>query len=174
MNLNAGCGQHKPEGWTGVDIDPECKPDVVASLTQLPFPDRSAERIFCSHVFEHLGYFSELPAALHELQRVLADDGELFIVGPDIERAVLTGEPRKLMESIIHWPDEYSRGWAHKVEPVAHAWTPTADFMEHALLQARFQFGSLTGHLHDAPRLGWPLANTEDWQHGYVCRKDFS
>jgi len=172
--LNAGCGAHHPEGWTGVDIDPECKPDVVASLMDLPFPDRSCGRIFASHVLEHLDYWTELPAALHEMQRVLADDGELFIVGPDIERAILTGEPRQLLETIIHWPGEYSLGWAYKVAPVAHAWTPSASLMEHVLDAGRFQFQSLTGHLRDAPGLGWPLANHGDWQHAYICRKDFS
>jgi len=174
LKLNAGCGEHKPGGWTGIDIDPEVKPDVVASLTELPFPDRSAKRIFCSHVLEHLDYWSDLPAALHEMSRVLAGDGELFVVGPDIERAVLTGEPRQLLEAIIHWPGEYSMGWAYKAAPVAHAWTPAAGFMEEALRRAHFQFESLTGHLRDAPKLGWPLLNHEDWQHGYICRKNFS
>lgn len=127
-----------------------------------------------SHTAEHLSYWDKLPKVLHELSRVLADDGELCLVGPDIERAVLLGEPRQLLETIISWPDEWAHGWAHKQPPVAHAWTPAAPFMERALTTARFQVQSLTGHLRDAQKLGWPLADAGDWQHAFLCRKDFS
>ena len=95
--------------------------------------------------------------------------GELCVVGPDIERAVLESEPRQLLEAIVAWPPDYNRGYTVKTAPVGHAWTPTALFMEHALEAAGFEVTSYSGKLRKLPEQGWPLVNLGDWQHGYVC-----
>ncbi len=54
---------------TTVDIQPELKPDVVASVTELPFADDSFDVSMCCQVLEHLPFDQFLPA-LKELGRV--------------------------------------------------------------------------------------------------------
>lgn len=73
-----------------LDIDPECKPDIVASITKLgdigPY-----DAILCQHCLEHL-YPHEVPMALAEFHRVLGDDGLLVLFVPDLEDARPTDE----------------------------------------------------------------------------------
>lgn len=54
---------------TTVDIDERLHPDVVASVTALPFPDASFDLVLCSEVLEHIPY-EEFPKGLAELKRV--------------------------------------------------------------------------------------------------------
>ena len=88
--LNLGCGTHQteiPPGWTEirVDADPSCDPDVVADLTDLPFPDGYADGIFCDSVLEHLEEY-RVGLALREFARVLRDGGILCIRVPDLQK----------------------------------------------------------------------------------------
>lgn len=54
---------------TTVDIQQELDPDVVASVTSLPFADNSFDMSMCCQVLEHLP-FDQLVPALMELSRV--------------------------------------------------------------------------------------------------------
>ena len=67
--LNAGCGTHQPDGWLHLDHDPDCSPDIIAGLDDIPFGKARFQRVFCSHVLEHLDYFTLLPQVLSELRR---------------------------------------------------------------------------------------------------------
>jgi ubiquinone/menaquinone biosynthesis C-methylase UbiE len=73
-----------------LDIDPGCKPDIVASITALgdigPF-----DAVYCSHTLEHL-YPHELPVALAEFRRVLKPGGALVAFVPDLEGIEATEE----------------------------------------------------------------------------------
>lgn len=170
MLLNAGCGDHHPDGWVNLDIDGSCRPDMVSDAQAMPYDSGSVERIFCSHVLEHLSYHAVLPAVLEEFARVLEPGaGELFVLGPDIERAVLEGEPRQLLEAIVAWPSGYTQGYQCKKPPIGHAWTMTGLFTEAALAEAGFEVQSYSGRLHKAAAEGWPLGNMGDWQLGYRC-----
>ena len=65
-----------------VDFDPAADRrtvDVQASVTQLPFPDGSAQLVMCSHVLEHV---PDDRAAMRELGRVLSDTGIGLVVVP--------------------------------------------------------------------------------------------
>lgn len=53
------------------DVDPETKPDVVASIMHLPFPSGAFEVVAACEVLEHLPYEDAL-AGLRELLRVSA------------------------------------------------------------------------------------------------------
>ncbi len=97
--LHIGCGP-KHEGadtlphWakgcieTRLDIDPDAKPDIVASMTDLgdigPF-----DIVYSSHTLEHL-YPHEVETALSEQYRVLRDGGGFMCVVPDLEGVLAT------------------------------------------------------------------------------------
>lgn len=169
--LNAGCGPQAVTGWVNLDTDPDTAADLRGDVTALPFRAAVFHRVYASHLLEHLGYFDQLPAALAEFRRVLAPDGWLAVICPDIERAVLIGEPRTLLEAIVAWPDEWNtRKWPVKTPPRGHAWTATAQFVTRALLDAGF--GDVRDYSGQLPRLradGWPVVAVDDWQCGFTA-----
>lgn len=93
--LHVGCGpkfkdQTTPgfnqAGWEErrLDIDASVRPDVVGTMTDMSAVDNaSVQAIFSSHNIEHL-YPHEVPVALAEFLRVLADDGFAVITCPDL------------------------------------------------------------------------------------------
>jgi ubiquinone/menaquinone biosynthesis C-methylase UbiE len=54
---------------TTLDFDPSLEPDVVGSVTDIPFEDNSFETVSCFEVLEHIPW-ERVPAALSELARV--------------------------------------------------------------------------------------------------------
>lgn len=96
--LHVGCGQYNPRKlhqvfrnpeWLEVrlDIDPNVKPDIVASMTAMtPVADESVEAIYSSHNLEHL-YAHEVPVALGEFFRVLKPGGFVLVTMPDLQKA---------------------------------------------------------------------------------------
>lgn len=87
--LYPGCGYQSLPFWidpsqeTRLDIDEGCKPDIVASITDMgdigPF-----DHIYTCHTLEHL-YEDEVPIALAEFLRVLKPGGDVIIFVPDLE-----------------------------------------------------------------------------------------
>jgi SAM-dependent methyltransferase len=68
-----------------VDIEESVNPDVIADLTDLsPIDNDNADALWSSHCLEHL-YQSQVPGALGEFYRVLADDGFAVILVPDLQ-----------------------------------------------------------------------------------------
>ena len=93
--LHAGCGgEHLPDWLAGeevrLDIDPECGPDIVASLTDMG-EIGSFDAIYCSHTLEHL-YPHHVPLALDEFLRVLRHGGVAIVIVPDLEAVRPTEE----------------------------------------------------------------------------------
>jgi len=170
VNVNAGSGPHHPPGWVDVDIDPAGGPHVLADVAALPFPAGSADRIYASHLLEHLDYWTEMPAALAEFRRILAPAGVLVVICPDIERAILCGEPRQLLEAVIAWPGEWNIAkWPVKTPPRGHAWTATAAFVAAALDRAGFgERADMSGRLGVLAARGWPVVDLGDWQCGFA------
>jgi SAM-dependent methyltransferase len=95
--LNAGSGPYSSrklhpiftrEAWQEIriDIDPQAKPDIVSSITDLKsaFEPQSFDAVWSSHTLEHL-YAHEVPSALAEFKRVLKPDGFALITSPDLE-----------------------------------------------------------------------------------------
>lgn len=95
--LNAGSGSYAArklhpvfarEAWQEIriDIDPQAKPDLVCSITELEslFAPESFDAIWSSHTLEHL-YAHEVQSALAEFKRVLKPDGFALITSPDLE-----------------------------------------------------------------------------------------
>lgn len=107
--LNVGCGAHTSELlqrefpaaiWREVrlDIDPSVKPEIVASITDMPMVESgSVDAIFSSHNIEHL-YAHEVAQALREFARVLNDRGFALIGVPDLQRVAQQIASDKLLE----------------------------------------------------------------------------
>lgn len=95
--LHVGCGPatlpaalFPSEEWREIrlDIDPSVKPDVVASITDMPLADGSVAAVFSSHNIEHLHPY-DVPRALAEFLRVLRPGGFALVGCPDFGRAAL-------------------------------------------------------------------------------------
>jgi SAM-dependent methyltransferase len=94
--LHVGCGYQRLPVWfkdfeeVRLDIDPACKPDIVASLTDLG--DIGTYRmVYSEHCLEHL-YPYQVPRALAEFYRVLEPTGIAIIYVPDLEDVKATLE----------------------------------------------------------------------------------
>lgn len=85
LRLHIG-GVHPKAGWKILNIKAGPGVDFIGGCSDLRrFAGGSVEEIYCSHVLEHLGYLSELPAALTEFFRVLRPGGNAKISVPDFE-----------------------------------------------------------------------------------------
>jgi predicted SAM-dependent methyltransferase len=83
LRLHIG-GIEPKEGWKILNIVPGPGVDYVGDCQSLEqFADASVERIYASHVYEHLGFEHELDRALREAHRVLEPNGLLQISVPD-------------------------------------------------------------------------------------------
>lgn len=75
------------DDWTKirVDIDRASDPDILANLTdRLPLEDSSVDAVWASHCIEHV-YAHEVGQVLIEAHRILADDGFLVAIVPDLQ-----------------------------------------------------------------------------------------
>ena len=79
--LELGSGAKKgADGWTTVDL---LGADISHDLRKgIPLPDKSVDRIYTSHMFEHIPY-KYLVAFINECFRVLKDGGELSVCVPN-------------------------------------------------------------------------------------------
>lgn len=109
--LHVGCGLldkrdttrgfAAPE-WEEVrlDINPDAKPDVVASMTDMSeIPDGTMDALYSSHNIEHL-YPTEVLTALREFARVLKPDGFAVITCPDLQSVAAVVATGKLLEPL--------------------------------------------------------------------------
>ena len=94
--LHVGCGSNSLPDWatgieTRVDINPECKPDIVANMTDLGDIGKY-DTVVCLHALEHLHDY-DVDVALKEFYRVLTKDGGAIVFVPDLEDVKPTREP---------------------------------------------------------------------------------
>lgn len=97
LRLDLGCGDHKREGFLGVDITKTASTDVIYDLLKFPWPWKSAsvEEIHISHFFEHVpgtvwfrkaggGYEVDYPrfAFMDECYRIMVDGAKMTIICP--------------------------------------------------------------------------------------------
>lgn len=87
--LNVGGGTSGPPPQfneyhiTTLDIAPDTKPDIVASMCDMGGIGYF-DVVWCSHALEHI-YPHEVPVALSEFLRVLVPGGHAVIFVPDLE-----------------------------------------------------------------------------------------
>jgi predicted SAM-dependent methyltransferase len=118
--LHVGCGPYNPkklheafrkEGWRElrVDINPNVKPDIVASMLAMPMiAGASVDGVWSSHNIEHL-YAHEVPVALAEFLRVLRPGGVVLLTMPDLQRVAELIVQDKLDEPAYSSPAVRSR-----------------------------------------------------------------
>ena len=110
--LYVGCGPDHVLGKRGfdadhwrevrLDIDPDCAPDLVGTMTDLSaVDDASVDAVYSSHNIEHL-HPQEVPVALKEFLRVLRPDGVLALTCPDLQSVCALVAQGKLLEPAYH------------------------------------------------------------------------
>ena len=85
MKLNLGCGYNKLDGFTNVDSQESCEPDILVDLEELPWPfeSNSADEVVLCHVLEHLGETSDVYLKIiQELYRVSQHSAQISITVP--------------------------------------------------------------------------------------------
>ena len=101
LDVGGAAVPYAPDEYTTVDIEGD--PDVRGSITALPFTDGSVDRIWCSHVLEHLA-IKNVPVGLAELFRVLAPGKRAIIRVPNFDYVAkywLTGPDRGWAEAMV-------------------------------------------------------------------------
>ena len=134
MRLNVGCGNHYAEGWTNVDIESndQVKPDIQASLGNLPAEIQGVTHVYMGHVLEHIDY-AEVPGMLRDLWTRCVPRAKVTIVGPDCTRARELHERSQLfgvdLSAVL-----YGAGrWQNDV----HLWECTPELLTDALDRVR-------------------------------------
>ena len=80
MTLNVGAGTlNRGKDEIALDINPDCNPDVLASVEAIPFPDEHFDDIKAVHVLEHI---DNIVKAMDECYRVLKSGGRFHIRVP--------------------------------------------------------------------------------------------
>jgi predicted SAM-dependent methyltransferase len=86
LSIHLGSGSARLDGWVNVDVWPA---ELALDFRRgLPFGAGSADRVYLSHVLEHLPYPDGVVQLLREIHRVLAPGGRIRIVVPDIEQCI--------------------------------------------------------------------------------------
>src|SRR5579884_3968600 len=68
-----------------VDVDPSVAPDILADVTDLSaIESGSVDAVWSSHCLEHL-FLYQVSQAVKEAYRILADDGFLCLLVPDLQ-----------------------------------------------------------------------------------------
>lgn len=113
LKLDLGCGEHKREGFTGVDRSKLKGVDQVVDLSKYPWPwkDGSVAEVHCSHFFEHIPGMQR-PRFMDELYRILAPAAKVTIIVPygNSDRAVqdYTHQwPPVVAESFLYFNKEW-------------------------------------------------------------------
>lgn len=81
MKLDVGAGAKKDEGYLALDVVGYFKPDILATICQLPFVDDHFDEVRCHHVLEHMERRDLVPA-MNEMWRVLRPGGQIDIEIP--------------------------------------------------------------------------------------------
>ena len=107
--LEVGVGARLPaqllreEGWqvTGMDIEPQLKPDIVGSVDRIPVADASFDCFVCCQVLEHVPW-SNAQTALRELHRICRRGGIISV--PTCARAMVISYfgPKRRKTVLLH------------------------------------------------------------------------
>lgn len=155
MKLNLASGLHPTglPGWLNVDLpwDGVTGADVYGDAFALPFRCGAFDAAYLGHVLEHVPW-GMLPVMLGEVRRVLHHGAPLAVVGPDIDKAVETGQPDWLLRAI----DTLGEGAG------GHKWVATEALTVDAMRTVFPNTRPVPVASIDAP--DWPNVSTAPWQ----------
>ena len=79
--LDVGCGINKVPGSIGVDVNPRSRADVLCDLDHFPYPfrDGSFDRLYATHVIEHV---ADVVRTMEEFHRLVCAGGSVLITTP--------------------------------------------------------------------------------------------
>lgn len=79
-------GTKQKQGWEIFNIVSGRHVDHTGNALRMDrFQDNTFEKIYASHILEHLSYYQELPLALLEWKRILKPGGSIFLSVPDMD-----------------------------------------------------------------------------------------
>lgn len=91
--LHIGCGDNELRGWLNTELCPRGAQIFLDATRRFPFADGTFRFIYSEHMVEHVA-LRDAEAMLGECYRVLAPDGVIRIVTPDLAFLVsLLGAP---------------------------------------------------------------------------------
>ncbi len=135
VRLNLGCGDKILQGYVNVDFADSRKgnrPDVIADLRALQFPNDHADELLSVHVIEHF-YPWEAEGLLRHWKDVLKPGGQLILECPNILTAaeMLLKDPDRAARAegkdgqMAMWPLYGDPAWMDPL--MCHRWgyTPT-------------------------------------------------
>ncbi len=88
VRIDLGCGDHKKDGYLGLDNRRDSSADVLADVRALPFRNLTVDEINASHILEHFPR-STTSAVLREWHRVLKPGGSIQLFAPRLEHYAL-------------------------------------------------------------------------------------
>jgi hypothetical protein len=96
MKFNMGCGKSQFIGFTNVDAQSACNPDIVYDLNVTPWPwvDNCADEVHFIHSMEHMGADTEtFLNIMKELYRICKPGAMVRIVVPHPRSDDFIGDP---------------------------------------------------------------------------------
>ena len=98
IKLELGSGSKGRNGWTTIDLEDADKWDLKFGI---PLPDKSVNKIYSSHLLEHMSYNDLIPF-LKECKRVLAV-GEFSVCVPNSRLYIEAYKDGKLFQDRNEW-----------------------------------------------------------------------
>lgn len=174
MRLNLGCGPHRARApWINVDrvyVPGDIEPDLIlpsgrpADLLE-HFERGTVTHVYMGHVLEHVRW-EDCAEFLAELFPLLTDDGQVCVVGPDVQSAIEGFKsgiyPWSLVSACLEGSAPQIDGLDVWHDGARHQWNCTEERVVNALTVAGFASVEPM-----RPRdLGgeWPLVSPVDWQ----------
>lgn len=81
IKLHVGCGYHKFDGWTRLDVLEEVDPDIQCDLDKegIPLPDNCVTEVHADYILEHV---DNVLALMQEIWRVCVSGSKVYIGVP--------------------------------------------------------------------------------------------
>jgi len=119
--LDLGCGKSKKEGYYGVDVANVGEIDIIADLEKplSELPDGSVSSVFSYHCLEHINNLAQL---MHELYRVLMQEGTLEIYVPHFSNPYHYSDPTHVRSFGLYSMDYFSPISVKGIRKVSGYW----------------------------------------------------
>lgn len=165
VRINLGCGDRYADGWHNVDHagSPHRRDETVDLTGPLPWPAGTIQLAYAGHLLEHLT-IDQCVWLLAELRPCMATDGQLLVVGPDLDRARTLAAAGVLDVTL-----ESLQFGAHRWPGDEHQWECTPGLILD-MLEATGWSGVHEVSMHDVGAV-WPVADRRPvWQCAVKAR----